>query len=344
MSKDLPPDSSFHNCKAAQKSHSSAENHQKSVESEKYGPSWFVIPAYVKRCKTLRAETKLIYMEIHALTGERGYCFASNPYFERELGISQSALNRAVNDLTEHGFARVVWVGKQRRIFLENNSSVEQKEVPGSGYVEPSTYPEVGRGVPGSGYQNDLNKNISLSKSTTRAEADSSVEVLESHPPEPYRELDDVIWEQACAPITLEVFAGWAKAKGRTLEQVPRDELDEYLRTVRLELSIRAQSAKNGSKHISYQARTVATEILKHRAELRKVARSEKAQREAQEEAKRRKEELHAKRLEGSEAHELKGLSFEAQNELIRKKREEEFQRKTQAFLAKSQVSAGVEQ
>ena len=49
---------------------------------------WAVLPAAVRYDPAITAGAKLLYAEISSLTDRRGYCYASNAYFQELYGIS----------------------------------------------------------------------------------------------------------------------------------------------------------------------------------------------------------------------------------------------------------------
>ena len=68
---------------------------------------WAVLPAAVRYDQELSSSAKLLYAEISALTGETGYCFARNAYFENLYGLSERTVSRLIKDLAERGYLRI---------------------------------------------------------------------------------------------------------------------------------------------------------------------------------------------------------------------------------------------
>lgn len=68
---------------------------------------WAVLTADVRYAQGLPASAKLLYAEISSLTDSRGYCFASNSYFERLYGISDRTVQRLLRLLEQEGFIRI---------------------------------------------------------------------------------------------------------------------------------------------------------------------------------------------------------------------------------------------
>lgn len=79
---------------------------QKSTEIAK--PSyWAVLPAAVRYDPALPANAKLLYAEISSLTDGRGFCWASNAYFERLYDLSERTIIRLIRALEAAGYIRI---------------------------------------------------------------------------------------------------------------------------------------------------------------------------------------------------------------------------------------------
>lgn len=68
---------------------------------------WAVIPASVRYSQELPAGAKLLYAEITSLVKEKGYCYASNAYFQRLYGISEPTVQRHLRALKKLGFIQI---------------------------------------------------------------------------------------------------------------------------------------------------------------------------------------------------------------------------------------------
>ena len=89
---------------------------QNDLSTEKPG-FWAVIPAAVRYDPTLPPSAKLLYAEISALTDKRGFCWASNEYFEQLYGLSERTIARLLRALETAGLVRIIdgQGGKARR-------------------------------------------------------------------------------------------------------------------------------------------------------------------------------------------------------------------------------------
>lgn len=76
-------------------------------------PNMFaIIPANVRYDKNLRANEKLLYGELTALTNKHGYCFASNNYFAELYGVTPQAISRWINNLKKQGYITIEYTYK----------------------------------------------------------------------------------------------------------------------------------------------------------------------------------------------------------------------------------------
>ena len=72
---------------------------------------WAVLPAAVRYDPEIPANAKLLYAEISSLTDERGYCWASNAYFERLYDLSERTIVRLIRALEKAGYIRILDAG-----------------------------------------------------------------------------------------------------------------------------------------------------------------------------------------------------------------------------------------
>lgn len=120
-------------------------------------PNYYaIIPAAVRYDEKLRANEKLLYGEISALTQKNGECWASNNYFADLYEVTPQAISKWILDLAERGYITVEYiraeksknidkriikmvstnidrvstkdVGGYQQKFKENNTSINNKE------------------------------------------------------------------------------------------------------------------------------------------------------------------------------------------------------------------------
>ena len=72
---------------------------------------WAVLPAAIRYDPEIPASAKLLYAEISSLTDARGYCWASNAYFERLYDLSERTIVRLIRALEKAGYIRILDAG-----------------------------------------------------------------------------------------------------------------------------------------------------------------------------------------------------------------------------------------
>lgn len=78
------------------------------MDEPKSKPSyWAVLPSAVRYDPDLPAAAKLLYAEISALTEAKGYCYASNEYFQALFGMAERTLQRHLKALQAGGYIRI---------------------------------------------------------------------------------------------------------------------------------------------------------------------------------------------------------------------------------------------
>ena len=68
---------------------------------------WAVLPAAIRYDPEITAGAKLLYAEISSLTDARGYCWASNSYFQKLYGISEPTVQRYLRALKAGGYITI---------------------------------------------------------------------------------------------------------------------------------------------------------------------------------------------------------------------------------------------
>ena len=79
-------------------------------------PNYYsILPANVRYDKQLKANEKLLFSEITALSNKEGYCHAKNSYFAELYGVSKVTISNWINHLKECGYLEVkkLYKGKQ---------------------------------------------------------------------------------------------------------------------------------------------------------------------------------------------------------------------------------------
>lgn len=81
-----------------------------------------VIPANVRYSKIPNG-AKLLYGEITALCNEKGFCWASNSYFETLYGVDRSTIIRWLNSLEKNGFI------KREIVYKEGTKEIDKRVI-----------------------------------------------------------------------------------------------------------------------------------------------------------------------------------------------------------------------
>lgn len=83
-------------------------------------PNYYaIIPAKVRYDDRLRANEKLLYGEISALSNKDGECWARNSYFAKVYQVTTPAISRWISDLEECGYISVEYIRKNDSKELE---------------------------------------------------------------------------------------------------------------------------------------------------------------------------------------------------------------------------------
>ena len=76
-------------------------------------PNYYaIIPAKVRYDDRLRANEKLLYGEISALSNKDGECWASNSYFAKVYQVTTPAISKWISDLEECGYISIEYIRK----------------------------------------------------------------------------------------------------------------------------------------------------------------------------------------------------------------------------------------
>lgn len=99
---------------------------------EKETPSFYaIIPANVRYDKELKANSKLMFGEITALSNKQGYCWASNKYFADLYEVTPQAISNWIKLLEKKGYVRIEYIRegkeiKQRNIYIEVSTNIDR--------------------------------------------------------------------------------------------------------------------------------------------------------------------------------------------------------------------------
>lgn len=86
-------------------------------------PSYYsILTANIRYDNELKANEKLLFSEITALSNKNGYCHANNNYFATLYSVSKTSISNWINHLKERGYLKVEMIKdrkeiKERRLF-----------------------------------------------------------------------------------------------------------------------------------------------------------------------------------------------------------------------------------
>lgn len=95
-------------------------------------PNYYaIIVASVRYDKRLKANAKLLYGEITALTGKHGFCWADNKYFAQLYEVSIGTISRWISQLESFGYLRIQYFpeqGNKRRIYISETIGIVKND------------------------------------------------------------------------------------------------------------------------------------------------------------------------------------------------------------------------
>ena len=91
-------------------------------------PNYYaIIPANVRYDTNLKANEKLLYAEISALTNKNGYCWATNKYFAELYDVDIATISRWVNNLIDNNYLDVTYQKDNTRLLIIKSIPIDEK-------------------------------------------------------------------------------------------------------------------------------------------------------------------------------------------------------------------------
>lgn len=98
-----------------------------------------IIPATVLYNKDLKANEKLLYAMMTSLACKEGYCFATNSYFAKELGVHPKTISNWISDLKNKNFIKVDIVRNENKQIIQRKIYINDVPYPlNNGYMYQS--------------------------------------------------------------------------------------------------------------------------------------------------------------------------------------------------------------
>jgi DNA-binding transcriptional ArsR family regulator len=117
-----------------------------------------IIPATVRYDIKLKANEKLLYGEITALSNRNGYCYAQNRYFAKLYNVSQETVSRWLSHLQELGYIKTEVKRNEKKEIIARNIYII--DIP---YCQKNQYPYCSKdqeGIDEKVKENNINNNI----------------------------------------------------------------------------------------------------------------------------------------------------------------------------------------
>ena len=89
--------------------------------------------------RELKANEKLLYAMITSLSCKEGYCFATNNYFAKELGVHPKTVSSWISDLRNKNYIKVEMVRKENKQIIQRKIYINDVPYPlNNGYLYQS--------------------------------------------------------------------------------------------------------------------------------------------------------------------------------------------------------------
>lgn len=112
------------------------------TELEQQPGYYSILTASVRYDKNLKANEKLLFSEITALSNKYGYCTASNRYFAELYQVTERSIQDWISNLVQYGYITTTLVSKDgqiigRKIYL--SSGIKESKTTSRGVVKKSS-------------------------------------------------------------------------------------------------------------------------------------------------------------------------------------------------------------
>ena len=137
-----------------------------------------VLPASVRYDSRLKAQEKILYCEITALSNVNKFCHAGNGYFSDLYAVDERTIRRWLNNLAKHGYITIEYEkqgeGQKRRIIPSDNAAADVHEMSGPDKNVRTTRTKMSD-THGQKCPQEYYKNNNTRENNTRAGARASV-------------------------------------------------------------------------------------------------------------------------------------------------------------------------
>lgn len=152
-----------------------------------------VLPASVRYDSRLKAQEKILYCEITALSNVNKFCHAGNGYFSDLYGVDERTIRRWLNNLAKNGYITIEYEkqgeGQKRRIIPSDNAAADVHDMSGPDKNVRTPRTKMSD-TPGQKCPQEYYKNNNTRENNTRAGArarETAAEILQQAFPEDAR-------------------------------------------------------------------------------------------------------------------------------------------------------------
>ena len=144
---------------------------------KEYPNYYSITPATVRYDNRLKANEKLLFGEITALSNIKGYCYSTNKYFSKLYDVATPTVSKWINHLKELGYVKVEMIKdgkeiKERHLFPAVDPINKKINTPINEKVNSPINKKVKE-------NNTRNNNTSINKSSSTAAAETGQNAFE---------------------------------------------------------------------------------------------------------------------------------------------------------------------
>ena len=154
---------------------------------DKEFPSYYsIIPATVRYDHNLKANEKLMYGEITALSSKNGYCWAENRYFAELYNVHKITISKWLKNLEDNGYIRT------ELKYVYGTKQVSKRLI----YINDTPISQIAKGYKSNDYD-PINQNTKEELSTTSNNNTRDIYTTSSNSTRvPYKEIIDYLNEK----------------------------------------------------------------------------------------------------------------------------------------------------
>lgn len=186
------------------------------MNTENEQPNYYsILTANVRYDKNLKANEKLLFSEITALSNKYGYCTASNRYFAELYQVTERVIRKWISDLAQLGYLKIILVSKDGKI-------IGRKMYPSNNFREEQMF-QGGTNVPGVGNKCSAEggTNVLLNITSNNNTSNNNNNILSGKEPDPE--------EKENSEFTQKTSDSKKSKTTSKTEDIPYDRVIKYL-------------------------------------------------------------------------------------------------------------------